>query len=222
VQVAPAVAALTFVALVTAATAAASSRDTQTIAVTLTASTATFAPTFATPGNVVFRVLNKDHGSRSFTVAGKTAPSIAPGKTVTFSLVLRSLGFVPYTSGGKGRTRLAGLLSVQQPCTNPTSTTLNVQMAQDHGAITVSQSTVPCGTVTFVVTNVGALVDSLNVFSTSSGVKGATPELSPGQTALLTLTFPTKGTVHYESGDYPPAEPEYGGDFGEEGMITLA
>jgi hypothetical protein len=223
VRLTPVVATLTAVALAVPVAAAVLRSDAQTvIAVTLTPSTATLVPASAPSGTVVFRILNNDRGTRTFTIAGSTVSSIAPGKTARLSVLLRSTGFVPFTSGGKGRALLGGLLNVFQPCTNPASTTVNVQMAQDHGGITVSRSTVPCGTVTFVVTNAGTVPDSLHVFSLTSAVKGTTPELNPGQTASLTLTFPAKGTVNYESGDYPPAEPEYAGDFLEEGVITLS
>ena len=108
-----------------------------------------------------------------------------------------------------------------QPCIDPVATTVSVQMGQDRGGITVSQSAIPCGTVTFVVSNVGTLVDSLQVFAALPAVEGSTPELQPGQSARLTLRFPAKRLVHYQSGDCPPAGPEFGGDYGEEGSFTL-
>ena len=94
-------------------------------------------------------------------------------------------------------------------------------LGHDHGGLAQSQSSVPCGAVTFVVTNVGELVDDLHVFADVPGEKGATPELKPGQTARLTITFAAKGRAYLESGDYPPAEPEFGGDVGEEGQLAI-
>jgi hypothetical protein len=96
-----------------------------------------------------------------------------------------------------------------------------VHLAQDGGGLTVSQSVIPCGTVTFQVTNSGRLNDSLQAFSELPPVQGATPELRPGQTASLTLRFPAKGLVYIQSGTYPPPEPEYGGDFKEIAKLKL-
>ncbi len=77
------------------------------------------------------------------------------------------------------------------------------------------------GTVTFVVTNTGDLIDSLQVFADTPQSAGTTPELTPGQTARLTVRFTVKGIAYYQSGDYPPAEPEFGGDYGEGGQLTV-
>jgi uncharacterized cupredoxin-like copper-binding protein len=110
---------------------------------------------------------------------------------------------------------------VIEPCVNPVASSVTVALGQDHGGLTQSQSSAPCGTVTFVVTNVGELVDDLHVFADAPAEKGSTPELNPGQSARLTINFTAKGTAFLESGDYPPAEPEFGGDFGEEGRLAI-
>jgi hypothetical protein len=88
------------------------------------------------------------------------------------------------------------------------------------GAITVSQSTVPCGSVTFLITNTGPMVDDLHVVAELPLEKGASPELNPGQTASLTIRFTAKGIAHLESGDFPPVELEYGGD-GEQTQLVI-
>jgi hypothetical protein len=193
-----------------------------TVVVTIRDAGVALAPAVVPTGAVAFKVVNRSTEARDFRIAGKRTPAIAAGKSGSLSVVLGTQGQRPYSSVGRRRgAPLTGLLDVFSPCANPAVTTVNVQMAQDRGGLTISQTAIPCGTVTFVVTNAGSLVDDLQVFSTAPAVAGSTPELQPGQTARLTLRFPAKGLVYYESGDYPPAEPEFGGDYNEGGQLTL-
>jgi hypothetical protein len=97
-----------------------------------------------------------------------------------------------------------------------------VQLAQGNGGLAISQTTIPCGQVTFVVSDTGTLQDSLHIFSQGPGPHASTPELLPGQTATLTVTFPYEVPAHIESGDYPPPEPEYMGDFNEQAQLTIS
>ena len=190
------------------------------ITVTLSPTRLTFAPSTAPTGAVVFTIENKTRLSRTFTIDGSKSPRIGAGQSVTLRVVFKTDGF--YSSASAGRaSHLAGLFHIVDPCTNPSNTTVNVQMAQDQGAITLSQTSIPCGTVTFVVTNTGNLIDSLQVFADIAESAGTTPELNPGQTARFTVHFTVKGIAYYQSGDYPPAEPEFGGDYGEGGQITI-
>jgi hypothetical protein len=93
----------------------------------------------------------------------------------------------------------------------------------DHArsGITLSQTTIPCGTVTFVVTNIGVLVDSFQVFTDYPHARGTTPELQPGETARLTIRFTEKSIAHYQSGDYIPGEPEFGGGDADGGSFKV-
>jgi hypothetical protein len=100
-------------------------------------------------------------------------------------------------------------------------TTVTVQLSQSSGGLSVSQTAVPCGQVSFVVSDTGTLPDNLHLFSEGPGPHASTPELSPGQTATVTLEFLYDGLVQLESGDYPPAEPEFGGDYGEEAQVVI-
>jgi hypothetical protein len=116
--------------------------------------------------------------------------------------------------------RLTGQLAIFAACTSPTTTTVTVQLAQGQGGLTVSQSVIPCGTVTFQVTDTGPLNDSLQAFSNVPPIQGGTPELQPGQTAKLTVRFLAKGLIYIQSGTYPPPEPEYG-DYNEIAKLKL-
>src|SRR5207237_2656992 len=98
-----------------------------------------------------------------FKVAGRQTPAIAPGKSATLKVTVTTGRSYPYYSAAKGRAgRLAGaLVVVPPPCTNPQKTTVTVQMTE--APMKVSQTTIPCGTVTLVVTNVGTIVHTFTV-----------------------------------------------------------
>jgi hypothetical protein len=85
------------------------------------------------------------------------------------------------------------------------------------GSITLSQETVRCGTVTFVVTNTdGSVIHDFNVW-VPTDVKGGVfgPRLRPGKTASTTVSFPFKGVV-----DYFCRGPHHD-DYGETGSLTV-
>jgi hypothetical protein len=192
------------------------------VSVTLKNTTIVVAPGLVPTGPVVFKVANRSSRPRDFRILGKRTPQIAAGRSATMAVTLSGGGSRVFSSvGGRQSPRLTGLLDVFEPCTAPAASTVNVQLAQDRGGLTISQAAVPCGTVTFLVTNDGTLTDSLQIFSQAPAVAGSTPELQPGQTAKVTLRFPAKGLVYYQSGDFPPAEPEFGGDYNEGGQLSL-
>jgi hypothetical protein len=191
-----------------------------TVVVRITSATVEVAPVNVLAGPLVFKIANRGKVARDFAIGGKQTPQIAAGRSTTLTVNLTK-GFHTYSSvrrdhGG----RVRGLLNVLEPCTNPVATTVIVQMHQTPGSITVSQSTVPCGNVTFLITNTGSMVDDLHVFADLPQEKGASPELNPGQTASLTIRFAAKGIAHLESGDFPPVELEYGGD-GEQAQLAI-
>lgn len=68
---------------------------------------------------------------------------------------------------------------------------------------TLSVKSVKHGTVTFKVTNKGILPHDFKVCSSSKGGKAvtcagkATPQIVPGKSATLTVTFKTAGTYEY-------------------------
>jgi hypothetical protein len=192
------------------------------VSVALENATIVVSPALVPTGPVVFRVVNRSSTPRDFRILGKATTKIAARRTATLAVNLAGGGSRTFSSVGSRRSpRLSGLLDVFEPCTAPAASTVTVQLAQDRGGLTISQAALPCGTVTFVVTNTGTLTDSLQIFSQEPAVAGSTPELQPGQTARVTLRFPAKGLVYYQSGDFPPAEPEFGGDYNEGGQLSL-
>jgi hypothetical protein len=191
-----------------------------TVLVRITSAAVEVAPVNVLAGPLVFRIANRGKVARDFAIGGKQTPQIAAGRSTTLTVNLTK-GFHTYSSVRRDhRGRVRGLLNALEPCTNPVETTVTVQMHQSPGSITVSHSAVPCGDVTFLITNTGSMVDDLHVFAELPQEKGASPELNPGQTARLTIRFAAKGIAHLESGDFPPVELEYGGD-GEQAQLAI-
>lgn len=179
-------------------------------------------PAAVPSGPVVFRVLNRTGAPRDFRITTHRTRVIRAGRSALLTVTLRQPGLRNVFSVAETRApRVTGQLGVFQACMSPSTTTVTVQLGQGQGGLTVSQSVIPCGTVTFVVTDTGSLGDSLLVFGVTPSVRALTPDLLSGQTARLTVRFPAKGTVYIQSGTYQPAEPEYGGDFNEFTALTL-
>jgi hypothetical protein len=193
-----------------------------TVTVTIKESAVTVSPRAVPAGAVAIKIVNRTRTARNFEIAGRTTPVIPAGRSANLNIGLRKEGPVTFRSATRTHSRrLTGELDVYEPCANPVATTVRMQMAQDNGGITVSQTTIPCGTVTFVVTNVGSVTDSLQIFTQVPSLGVSTPELAAGQTATLSIHFVEKGVVYYQSGDFPPAEPELSGDVHEEGHFIL-
>ncbi len=205
------------------ATAAAADLNAQAsvVTVTLANSHLIVAPGKIPTGPVVFRIVNKATTARRFAIGGKRTPLIARGRSATLKVELGVRGPHAYVSTGWHAVRLSGVLTVFEPCLQPAVTPMNVTMDHDRSGIALSRSSVPCGTVTFVVTNVGAAVDSLQVFPDYPSAGGKTPELQPGQSARLTIRLPEKGIAYYQSGDYTPSEPEFGGSDADGGSLPI-
>lgn len=174
------------------------------------------APSRIPVGAAVFRIVNRGRVARRFSISGSRTRAIPAGGSAMLRIAFMTPGTRTTVSAATRRaTRITGVLGVFAPCAHPTETTVDVQLGQDNGGLTISQTTIPCGAVTFVVNDTGSLIDSLQVFADYAGARGTTPELKPGQTASLTIQFTEIGNAYAQSGDFPPAEPEFGGDYGE-------
>jgi hypothetical protein len=193
-----------------------------TVVVTLTASKLTFSTENIPVGEAEFRIVNRSGDARTFVIGGMRTHLIPAGGSADLHVVLSAGGYYTARAVSARRTPpLSSLIDVFEPCAAPAATTISVRMAQDQGGITLSQTAIPCGTVTFVVTNAGTHTDSLQIFGEQPGETGSTPELQPGQTATVVVQFLIKGSGYYQSGTYPPAEPEFAGDYGEGGQFTV-
>jgi hypothetical protein len=193
----------------------------QTVAVTLTTRTVSVAAANVLAGTVKFTIANHGKVARNFAIAGKRTAPIPAGASATLSVTLGT-GFHQYSSLRRDRHgRVTGLVDALAPCTNPVATTVTVRMTQSPGSIALAQSTIPCGNVTFVITNAGTLVDKLRVFADYQGETSASPEIAPGQTVTLTIRFLAKGIASYVSDDFPPQEQEDGRAAGEQGQFAI-
>jgi uncharacterized cupredoxin-like copper-binding protein len=165
----------------------------------------------AAGGTVVFKVVNRGKKPHNFAIAGKKTPLLAPGQSATLTVVFHAQGKFAYSSSvaGQSAAGMKGVFSVTatpspvvtaptvtvappaSTCANPTASTVNVSLFE-YG-ITLSQSSVPCGTVTFMVTNTGAISHSFDVVGVAAG-----PVLAPAGTTTVTANFTKAGSFHYQ------------------------
>lgn len=205
-----------------AADAQAVIRAAPVVSVTLGSRSLIAHPSKVPVGRVVFHVSNRAANARRLTVGRVRTALIAPGQSVTLRVDFRTRA--PYTlieTGRKSTSRITGLVRAFEPCASPSSTTIGVRVDHGRTGITLSRPTIPCGTVTFVVTNIGTAVDSLQFFADYPQKGGTTPDLQPGQSARVTIQFPEKGIAHYQSGIYIPGEDEFGGSDADGGSARI-
>ena len=214
-------------ALLGAATARAADSS---LSVTLTGTKVSVSQKTVTPGVVRLTVANKSPAARKFSIAGKTTGAIGPGKIATLRISFRP-GSYAYVSTGRG-TPVKGALVVAAavprvptvpqgsvtagsqptatgtvtPCLHPVSTSVTVLMTD--GNFTFSQTTIPCGTVTFALTNAGNLEHSLSLGG------GAKPGLAAGQTGSMVVNL-TPGDLAWTCGTFGHD------DLGEEGTLVV-
>ncbi len=150
-------------------------------------------------------------GATANACAGRATATIRPGGTATLTVTLRRAGRYEFvsTSPAEAHAGMKGILGVVArppaaarpatttapasasafgpsgaPCTSPQATTVAVT-AYEYG-FTISQSFVPCGPVTFVVTDSGNLQHNFNVFGLFSSRGGL---IGPGETTSATQNF---------------------------------
>jgi hypothetical protein len=152
------------------------------------------------------------HGGRAtlqvrFTRAGRyrvRASSLRRGQTLTV------LASVPApTSGRQAPTSTAGS---PQACGNPTSSTVTVTMSDNFGpaGYSFSPSSVPCGTVTFVLNNVGANQHGLGLKSPTGVEAPASPTVDAHQSAMFTTNLSLKGAFQWWDSEGEGFETTYG------------
>jgi hypothetical protein len=172
------------------------------VRVTISNSRITFAPSYVPTGRVVFTVFNRTSGSRDFGASARRTGAIAAGSSTRLTLSLPATGKRTFSSvaAASSRTerrasRLTGALYLFAPCVNPVASTVDVNIASSAGGVTLSQTTVPCGTVTFAVTDVNVTGASFLVSTGVPPVAADTDQLDPGGTATLTVRFAARGVV---------------------------
>ncbi len=197
-----------------------------TLAVTLTNAKVSVSQASVPAGTVVFNVRNTAAAARTFTVAGKRTAPIPPGRRTIVRVTFGKGGSYVLLSSGARTTAKATLRVIWLPggavgapvgsststgavatCAHPVSTTVTVTMYD--GFFNLSQTSIPCGAVTFVTTNAGHLEHSLVLGS------GARPGLNAGETATFTVNL-APGDLHWECGTFGHD------DLGEEGTFVVA
>lgn len=158
--------------------------------------------------------------ANQFSCVGKSTPTLQPGKSATITLKLKR-GKYEYlcTVPGHASAGMKGLLGVgvvvktkptpapvvtptttsgggtpAATCKSPTPSTVTVS-AFDFG-YTLSPSSVPCGTITFAVTNTGN-ADHDFVVEGLIGQDGRTNLLSTGQSQTISTSSLTPGSWTY-------------------------
>ena len=158
---------------------------------------------------VVFVVTNKGKIGHDFRIAGKKVKLLNPGKSATLTVKFGKkgkftydctvtgharlgmkgvfgVGVTPPSGGGGGGTTTSAGGGTTTGNVGTAVTTVNVNMFE-YG-FTLSQSSIPSGTVTFVIKNSGAEVHNFDINGVHSGAligAGATEQwtvkLAPGQ-----------------------------------------
>jgi hypothetical protein len=190
------------VGLSASATARAAASPTR-VTVTITKSRILFAPSYVPSGTLALTVVNRTREARDFVVGARRTGAIAPGHSAMLTATLAGQGARAVSSvatasagGAQGRPRrLTGAFYLFEPCAHPSTTTVSVSLSTAAGGLALSPSTVPCGTVTFVVTDVDLPATSLLVSIVVPPRSGVTDELQPGGTATMTVQFAAKALV---------------------------
>jgi len=159
----------------------------------------------ATPGTVSFRVVNAGRVAHDFKIAGKKTPVLSPGQRATLKVAFKKKGKYAYrcTLPGHAAAGMKGVFGVgakvappPPPATPPAPTgqQTTVRVDEFEFGFTLSQTTIPAGTVTFAMTNSGTLPHNFHV----QGVAGAVgPILDQGRSATMTVNLTRTGTYTF-------------------------
>jgi len=161
-------------------------------------------------GNVTFRVTNRGKIGHDFKIAGKKTPVVKSGKTVLLTVTFKKSARYAYlcTVLGHAAAGMKGSLAVgtASPAPPPkpgTTTVVTTTTPTPAGAIEVdatewafalSQTTAKAGaTVVFDLINKGQIAH--NFAFPQLGV--STPNIDPGQSVILQVTFSKPGNYAY-------------------------
>ena len=91
----------------------------------------------------------------------------------------------------------------QQSCSAPTATTVRVAMTDTTGSAgyTFAPAAVPCGNVTFVLTNLGQSPHGLELMDPAGNVFATSTPVSPSGTVTLAADLKYRGTYEWSDLD---------------------
>jgi hypothetical protein len=205
-------------------TAVAASAGAPTVAVTITDTGVKLAARTVPVGVVAFSVRNLGREAHVFRIGGKATPVLALGKRSMLRVDFARPGEYPYSASGvRTSSRQGNVLKVvrpatpaapsvpqgpgatttvqtaAQPCASPGTTTVTVTMTDTMGpnSYTFSPSVIPCGTVTFLLQNVGQSQHGLGISSPTGVQSPAGPIVDGSQSGTLTVKLAVTGTYRW-------------------------
>jgi nitrite reductase (NO-forming) len=168
-------------------------------------------------GKITFKVVNHGKLPHDFKIAGKKTKLLKPGQSTTLTVTITKSGRFAYlcTVPGHAAAGMKGKLAVGTATPPPPTTTtvttsttttatttttppppgaVAIQVIMTEFAFQLSQTSVPVGTtVVFTAINQGRIEHDFSVPSLGA----TTPNVAPGQSATLTVTFKSAGQVPY-------------------------
>jgi len=186
------------------APAAARAATPTSVTATITNSRILFTPSYVPTGALVITVVNRTKDRRDFGVGARRTGPIAAGRSALLTVTVSGSGDREFSSvvaagsrhiTGRSR-RLTAALHLFEPCNDASATTVDVQIDESAGGLTLSPTTIPCGTVTFDITDVDTPNARLVVSAEMPPQSGLAPQLNPGETATLTVDFPASTLAH--------------------------
>lgn len=143
-------------------------------------------------------VVNRTKDRRDFGVGARRTRVIAAGRSERLTVTFSGSGERQFSSvavaGSRhitdGSRRLTAAIHLFEPCSDASATTVDVQIDHSAGGLTLSPTAVPCGRVTFDVTDVDTPNVRLFVSADAPPRSGVTTQLNPGVTTTLTIYFP--------------------------------
>ena len=205
-----AVSAVLLVGLVAGGCAAAAT----SVTVRITDSGAVLSRSSVSVGTVVFAVSNRGRRPHVFVIAGSHTRRIAPGASASLSVTFRSPGRYAYVASKRGVLRVLAAPApwkpltptgghAQQSCAAPTATAVRVTMTDTTGSdgYTFAPAAVPCGNVTFVLTNLGQSPHGLELMDPAGNIFATSTPVSPSGTVTLSADLKYRGTYEWSDLD---------------------
>ncbi|HVA87923.1 MAG TPA: hypothetical protein VNF73_16575 [Candidatus Saccharimonadales bacterium] len=173
------------------------------VTATITNSRIVLAPSYVPAGTVVITVVNRTKDRRDFGVGARRTGAIAARHSERLTVTLSGSDarlFSSVAAAGSrhltgGSRRLTAALHLYEPC-GASARTVQVRIDAAAGGLTLSPTKVPCGTVTFDVTDLDSPNTRLLVSAGAPPRSGLTTQLNPGGTATLTIRFPAATIAH--------------------------